>query len=251
MTNIYHIVHFDYDDSIYVYFDGCNFKCKGCIMKITRWDPHLPSDVRNKLALIDEEKTLSLHDLQDILESFHARRAVLTGGEPTVDRDFTNVVKLLSDLNMETMLFTNGHLLNTELIKRLEDVGLDIVYVSIKAYSDFIHKHYTGHSNKRSLENFKLLKGSKIELRAGTILIPDLIDVDEIERLSKFVASIDPNIELRIAAYVPVPNTQWRSPTKEEMTRAAEIAGKHLKNVYYTHSGMDLVGEFHVVYPKL
>jgi len=251
MTNIYHIVHFDYDDSIYVYFDGCNLKCKGCIMKITRWDPHLPLDVRNKLELIDQGKNLSLHDLRNMLESSSARRAVLTGGEPTVDEELPSVVKLFSDSGMETILFTNGNLLDAELIERLEDAGLDIVYVSIKAYSDFIHKHYTGHSNKRSLKNFRLLKRSKIELRAGTILIPGLVDIDEIERLSKFIAGIDPNIELRIAAYVPVPNAPWRSPTKDEVAKAAQVASRYLKNVYYTHSGMDLIGEFHVVYPKL
>jgi len=253
MTRIYHLVHFSYDDSVYAYFKGCNFECKGCIVKVSPWDIHLPPEIRIKLPSIENCRTLSLSDLENLMKSsnLNIKRAVLTGGDPTIDRALPNIVKLFTNLGMETVLFTNGDLLHESLVRMLEEAGLDEVYVSIKAYTDSVHEAYTGHSNKRSLENFKLLEKSKIKLRAGTILIPKLIEEDEIERLAKFISSVDPNIPLRIAGYVQVPGTPWRSPTKGEMIEVAQTARKYLKNVHYTHSGMNLKGEFKVLHPKV
>ncbi len=251
MTNIYHIVHFSYDDSIHVYFKGCNFQCKGCVCKISPWDIHLPPDVCNRLPSIEDVDTLSLPDLDNLLRFQNAGRAILSGGDPTVDDELPSVVKFFTDSGMGTILFTNGDLLNEGLIHKLEEAGLGGVYVSVKAYSNPIHKQFTGNSNKRSLENFKRLVNSRIKLRAGTILIPGLVDVDEIERLAKFIGGIDPNIPFRIAGYLPVAGTPWRGPTKDESVRAAQVAGKYLKNVYYTHSGMSILGEFRVLYPEL
>ncbi len=250
MTNIYHIVYFSYDDSIYVYFKGCNFQCKGCIINISPWDNHLPQDVHSRLPPIEDVDTLSLADLDSLLGSVNSRRAILTGGEPTFDDELPNVVKFLTESDVKTILFTNGDLLDGSLIHRLEKAGLDEVYVSIKAYSDSVHSQFTGHSNRRSLDNFNLLKNSEIKLRAGTILIPRLADIDEIEKLAKFIGSIDRNIPFRISGYVHVPGTPWRSPTKDETMRAAEVAGRYLKKVYFTHGGMHLLGELRVLYPK-
>lgn len=255
MTNIYHVVYFSSDDSIYAYFKGCNFQCEGCITKVTHWDLHLlyayaQAQACYRLPSVDEVNTLSLSDLHDLLGSLNAKRAVLTGGDPTADDELVSVVKLFTDAGIATVLFTNGDLLNEGLIQKLDEAGLGEVYVSIKAYSDSVHRQFTGHSNKRSLENFKLLKNSRIKLGAGTILIPGLVDVDEIEGLAKFIGGVDPNIPLRIAAYMPIPGTPWRSPTKDEMMKAAQMASRYLKNVHYSHSEMSVTGEFRVLYPK-
>lgn len=108
----------------------------------------------------------------------------------------------------------------------------DKVKVSIKAYREDVHRSYTGKSNRDVLRNFReIYDHASAKLTSETVLIPGLVDLDEVERIAEFVASIDPTIPLRINAYRPVaPGTPWRSPTREEVLRAANVARKHLNN---------------------
>ena len=112
MTNIYHIVHFTHDDSIYVNFEGCNFHCKGCLLKRTMWDCHLADYFQRRLQAIKDFRRLSVSEFESIIKKLDARRAVLGGGEPTLDEELPEVIELLSGRNIETHLLTNGQNLN-------------------------------------------------------------------------------------------------------------------------------------------
>ncbi|HEX59501.1 MAG TPA: radical SAM protein, partial [Methanomicrobia archaeon] len=134
-TKIYHVVLFDYDRSLYVFFKGCNFACRGCILRSTPWDCHIPEEDARRLSSLDVEllRTLTLSELERIVVATGAERAVLGGGEPTVDPALPRVVELLKGYGVRIVLLTNGHALGEELAARLEAAGLDEVCVSIKA----------------------------------------------------------------------------------------------------------------------
>lgn len=251
MTNIYHIVYFEEDKSIYTFFRGCNFACRGCILKFSPWDCHLPISLHLKLQKRSVFQTLTLTKLDSIVGKLKVKRAVLGGAEPTLDEELIDVIKLLKNHGVYIVLLTNGYNLDVDMIRRIENTGLDEVCVSIKALTDNIHIYYTGVSNRRVLENFKRLRQSQIKLRAESVLIPNLIDIDEIERIAKFIASLDPTIPYRIDAYFQVPNTPWQNAPLEKVEKAVEISRKHLKNVSCLHRDVPVIGKVKVIYPEI
>jgi pyruvate-formate lyase-activating enzyme len=168
-----------------------------------------------------------------------------------VDGELTSVVRLLRNHGVYTVLLTNGHNLNAGMARSLEEAGLNEVCVSIKAFTDSIHTYYTGTSNRRLLENFRRLNGCRMRLRAESILIPSLVDVDEIKCVARFIASLNPAIPYRIDAYIRVPSAPWPEAPPKRVQRAAEASRKYLENVSYLHADMPVVGGMRVVYPEV
>ncbi|MEM2210440.1 MAG: radical SAM protein [Nitrososphaerales archaeon] len=250
LTNIYHIVLFKNDQSLYIFFEGCNFNCKGCILKLSPWDCHIPANIHFKLQSHNIEK-LSLSQFDSIIGKLSVKKAILGGGEPTVDIKLESVINLLNSYNIYTILLTNGYNLNPFTISKFERLGLKEVCVSIKALNNHIHTQYTGKSNERVLRNFELLNKSTIKLRAESVLIPNLIDINEIEFIAKFIASVNPKIPYRIDSYIQVPNTPWQNAPLNKILKAVELASKYLENVSYIHESMPIKGNVEVIYPKV
>lgn len=244
-------MHFTHDNSLYIFFHGCNFHCLGCILKLSPWDCHLTTDIRRRLESLTSLRTLNFYEMQKVIEPLGVRRVVLGGGEPTIDEEIVDIVMWLNSVGIRTILLTNGYALDKDKVEELKANGLDEVCVSIKAFADTIHVGYTGKSNENVLKNFKLLYKSGVRLRAESVLIPGLVGVDEIESIARFIASVDSSIPYRIDGYTSVPGASWRQPSKEEMFKAVGEAGKHLENVSCIYSEMELRGKAFNVYPLL
>jgi pyruvate-formate lyase-activating enzyme len=233
MTKIYNITQYIDDDSIYVLFDKCNFNCTGCIRKESKYDSHLAAGSSGNVQAVKDFHQLSLEEFEGIIKKLRVKRATLGGGEPTLDSELPDVVEFLEGLGIRTMLLTNGYVLNEKLIERLRKAGLSGVQVSIKAYDDGIHRLNTGKTNKLVLAHFRILAKSPIRLIAESVLIPGLIEEDEIEKIAEFVASVNPVIPFRIDGFIPSKNVPWRRPSSDEVMQAVRLAQKHLWIVSY------------------
>ncbi|MBS7655585.1 radical SAM protein [Candidatus Bathyarchaeota archaeon] len=251
MTSIYHITYYTYDNSIYIFFQGCNFQCKGCILKQLIWDCHLNNENQHALQAVKDLRKLSLSEFKDIIKGFDVKKAILGGGEPTIDKELPDIINVLNALGVKTRLLTNGYLINEDFIKKLEEAGLSSICISIKAYDDDIHQFYTGKSNKPVLNNFKILDKSQIELMAESVLIPELIEYNEIKRIAKFIAGIRSSIPYRIDAFIPINDASWRAPSLEEVIKASKIAKRYLKKVHYIYNKTKIKGEVINIYPKI
>jgi pyruvate-formate lyase-activating enzyme len=66
-----------------------------------------------------------------------------------------------------------------------------------------------------------------------TILIPGIVDIGEVEKIAKFLSSINPEIRYRIYEFDPKHARQpiARKPSPEEMVKAFEVAKKYLVHV--------------------
>lgn len=250
-SKIYQIVQHTYDKSIYISFQGCNFQCKGCYLKKTIWYYHLSEELKRRLQSIKDIRLLSLSELESLVKGLDAEKAILGGAEPTLDEELPKVIQLLSNLGIETHLTTNGYLLNRKMVRKLDEAGLSSVCISIRAYNDYVHRFYTGRSNRPILDNFKLVSKSGIKVMAESILIPGLVELDEIERIARFIADIDPFIPYRIDGFMPFDNVPWRSPSPEEVIKAVQVAKKYLKCVDCVHKGMRFRGEAINIYPEV
>ncbi|MEW6674529.1 MAG: radical SAM protein [Nitrospirota bacterium] len=224
---VYHITYTPKLKEICLYLDGgCNFSCHGCISKYHPEDCHLDETPRQT-----KNKTLSQEGVISYLEPLSFKSVIFLGWEPTQDRDFLPLARILKErFSTYNIFLTNGY-------EFIEDKALDEVCVSIKAISKELFKDFTGKDNpERVLKNFKrYVNTSALRIRAESVFIPTYIDIDEIERVAKFISEIDPNIPYRIDAYIPYSNDRFRRPTKSEMEEAKIISDRYLKNVSILH----------------
>lgn len=217
----YHITYSPELRSANIHFDGCNFDCQGCIRKKTMYNVHLEMEPNREIHYLSLEKVL------ETLENLNARKAILCGGEPTTDPELPVLTEKLHDLNISIVLLTNGYELNERLLENLSEIC-----VSIKAFSDRLHRKFTGRFNKKVLKNFRTVHELGVSLSSESIYIPNLIEVEEIKKIAKFISSVSPKIPYHIDAYVPI-DERWRTPTSSEIKRAAEEAMEYLQNVTY------------------
>jgi len=228
--SVYHITYTSGLSEVCLYFDGgCQFSCHGCI---TSWHPkdcHLEENVTAvKYQSINTDKVITY------VNPLLFKRVIFLGKEPTQDPDFLPLVKILKrKFSTYNILITNGW-------EYIDDKALDEVCVSIKAITQKVFKDFTNKDNpEQVLENFKKYKNSShIRLGAESVFIPGYIDIDEIKKIAKFIAEVDPNIPYHIDGYIPFENDKFRRPTVNEMEEAKKISQRYLKNVSILHFGV-------------
>lgn len=201
--------HPDQGRKCWISLSGCNFDCKGCI-----------STAKQGIG-----RALSVDELIELL-----------------DKDY--LLSLISKLKENGVinfeLSTNGDLLDEDLLKELSMYYVDILFkIDLKTYDENIHRKYTGKSNANVLKAIELLSNYAPKLHkygpsfiVRTVFMPDIVDVEEIEKIAKFVSQIDKDVCYRIQQFSPVHGQNiTRRPTFEEMLTVYNIAKKYLDNV--------------------
>ena len=211
---------------VLITLSDCNFKCKGCF-SIAREPIGEPMSVEQIISLVKRSSSL-------YYENTPLEEAVITGGEPTLDRQYLlDLVSQLKDFIGSVVLDTNGYLLDDGYLNVLIEAGLTEVMFDLKAWDEKLHEWYTGYSNNRILENIRNAYG-KVKLVVNTVYIPGIVDEPEIERITKFLAEIDKNeeIDYRINGFGEEMSFEKisRNPYPEEIGRAHLIATEYLKN---------------------
>jgi pyruvate formate lyase activating enzyme len=108
------------------------------------------------------------------------------------------------------------------------------VKFDLKAYEEGLHVALTGGSNRRTLENFRA--AARVQERpdpplviASTLLVPGYVTPEEVGRIARFIAEIDPRIPYSLLGFAPqfcvpdLPRTSVRHA--EEAVEAARAAG--------------------------
>ena len=128
--------------------DVCNFKCGYCLPNGYQVDK---SDNRKFLHL-DEIKRLAM-----VFSKLGVSKIRITGGEPTVRKDFFEIIKILKEVGIKKVsITTNGYHLDKK-AKMLVDSGLNGINISIDSLDRNIFKSITGHDRLP-----EILKGIQI-----------------------------------------------------------------------------------------
>lgn len=256
-TLVYHITYYDYDKSLYIQFARCNFGCLGCIRKRYLWDHHIYKDSDAGGFEVQRFNTLSLEEFVEIIEKVYVekglKKAVLGGGEPTVDPTLCRIIDSLYSYGLEIVVLTNGFLMD-RVIGCIPRNNL-VIELSIKSLHPEKFSIYTGRRCEDLqvvLRNLELVYSNNIDLVIETILIPGFNDIDDVELIAKYIASrLSNDIPLIIDEYVPIPSTPWRKPTLEELVEAKIRAEKYLRKVVIRSSyTMKPLGNVYQIYPK-
>ena len=244
ITNVFHLTYCPELKEAVVHYWGCNYYCKGCSCKksIGDWN------IKDVYVLIDKEPTgiaeapkrfFQLDEVVGALDKLELKRVLHQGQEAQLDPAYPLITKAIHEKSgAKNILFTNLHEMPP-----LEDT--DMVEFGMKAYTNKIHRDFTGMSNRKALKNFKKVYESGVEIVAESIFIPGYIDIEETERMAKFIASVDKDIFYVILAYFKAGDNPWRRPTHDEIDKAVSVAKKHLNRVYGVY------GDEEILYPMV
>lgn len=158
-----------------IFTQGCNFECPFC-----QNSSLIP--ITNTGEFSEEEIFEYLNLRKNILDG-----VVITGGEPTVQKDLKSFIKKIKDLGLLVKLDTNGG--NPKVLQELIDEKLvDYVAMDIK---NIFNKYNITAGKKVSLDNIKksieILKASKIDYEFRTTIIKEMHSLDDIVSICKLV----------------------------------------------------------------
>ena len=160
-----------------IFTQGCNFECPFC-----QNSSLIP--ITNTGEFSEEEIFEYLNLRKKILDG-----VVITGGEPTVQKDLKGFIKKIKDLGLLVKLDTNGG--NPKVLQELIDEDLvDYVAMDIK---NIFNKYNITAGKKINLDNIKksieILKASKIDYEFRTTIIKEMHSLDDIISICKLVGN--------------------------------------------------------------
>jgi radical SAM protein with 4Fe4S-binding SPASM domain len=187
--------------------DRCNLKCKHCY-------------IGDKAS-----QELSVEQVRAVLKEFEEMqglRLMITGGEPLLHSNFDVLNEILPDFLLRKILFTNGILLNKDLLRNL---NVDEIQISI----DGLEK---GHDSLRGAGTFstavkavRLAKEMGFEVSVATMVhAKNIGDFDGMKKLFSGLGIKDWTVD--------VPCITGRLATSNEFQLSPEIAGKYLRYGY-------------------
>lgn len=151
----------------------CNVKCSMCnIMKFME---------------IDEfKKEMSISDFQKVADIFKniCKNVVFAGGEPFIRQDIIEIISAFKSKNFNVGIFTNGILLNRQMIDLLIDLNLNFIIFSIHGTQETHNKIVSNQSAfSKATENIKyfceIKKNTKVMIQS-TILKENIRELDKI-----------------------------------------------------------------------
>ena len=153
--------------------DVCNFKCGYCLpdgYKIDKSD--------NRTFINIEE----IRRLAKALSELGVSKIRLTGGEPTVRKDFFEIVKILKKNSgiKKTVITTNGYRLD-KIANDIKNSGLDGINISIDSLNADTFKKITGHDRlEEILKGIKKLKNLDFKnIKINAVLLKGVNDSDK------------------------------------------------------------------------
>ena len=142
--------------------DICNFKCGYCLPDGYKIDK---SDNRTFIN-IDEIRRLA-----KALSELGVSKIRLTGGEPTIRKDFFEIVKIIKENSgiKKTVITTNGYKLD-KIANDIKKSGLDGINISIDSLDPKTFKKITGHDRLeeilKGIKNLQKLNFRNIKINA-------------------------------------------------------------------------------------
>ena len=142
--------------------DVCNFKCGYCLPNGYKIDK---SDNRTFINI--EE----IGRLARALSELGVSKIRLTGGEPTVRKDFFEIIKIIKENSgiKKTVITTNGYRLD-KIANDIKNSGLDGINISIDSLNAETFKKITGHDRLeeilRGIKNLQKLNFKNIKINA-------------------------------------------------------------------------------------
>ena len=154
----------------------------------------------------------------DLADAVDDRTACICyfGGDPTPQLPHAleasrSALERVGDRILRICWETNGTM-RRPLLEEMAELSLrsgGCIKFDLKAWDEGVHKALCGVTNRQTLDNFRGLarclprRPDPPFLIASTLLVPGYVDVQEVERIARFIASLDPDIPYSLLAFHP------------------------------------------------
>lgn len=200
-----------------LFTSGCNFKCSYC---------------QNSSLICSNESLITESEIFDYLSKRKGllEGVVISGGEPTIQKDLISFIKRVKEEGFKVKLDTNGS--NPSVLKELIDNDLlDYVAMDIKnifnKYKDITEVEVNIDNIEKSIN---LLKNSKIDFEFRTTIIKEHHDINKIKKICELVG--DHNYYLQnFEDSENVLNKSLHSFEEKEMIKIYNALKKDYKNI--------------------
>lgn len=176
--------------------ERCNLRCFYC----------MPEE---GIAIRDKKEFMSTEELLTIARKFvdlGVKKIRLTGGEPTIKKDFANIIRELGKLPVELGLTTNAVIID-KYIDELKEAGVKSINVSLDSLKEerfnkiSRREYYT-----KIRENITLLITNDFKVKINVVLIRGTNE-DEIVDFINW--TITEKIQIRFIEFMPFDGNKW------------------------------------------
>ncbi len=207
-------------------FVGCSFHCKFC----QNWHISQSTEV--------ETWPVSPSELVRKAKDAGSFGIAYTYSEPLIHAEYVlDSAKAARDAGLSNVLVSNGYV-NPEPAEEILSL-IDAANIDLKSFDPEFYRSETG-GKLEEVKRFLGQAAGRIHLEVTCLIIPTKNDDPaQLEELSLFVASLDPDIPLHLSCYYP----QYKytiPPTPPGLVKKlAEVAARHLHYVYVGNVGRE------------
>jgi len=197
----------------------CNLKCKHCYASAGQ-------KLNNELTFDEIKKIV------DELVEMKINYITLSGGEPFARDDLYKIIKYIRDKDINIMITTNGTLLDEEAIKKIKDLGVDSLQISIDSNIREVHDKFRGVPGcfDKAVEGIRLCKENGIKVSLMSTL--STINRENIDDLIKFAAE-DLKVDgFAMERFVP----EGRGNNEKEIAISSADLKRCLETIYNARS---------------
>jgi len=208
---------------------GCNMRCPFC------QNYHISRFFDSNIEI--EKKTVTPKYILDCLQSKNNHPSGYFGGvaytysEPMVWYEFVKETSiLLKEHGFKNVLVTNGYINKKPLMELLPFI--DAANIDLKAFTEEHYKKLGG-SLKPVLDTITAFKEKQIHVELTTLVVTAFNDnMEELENLVKWIASLDKNIPYHISRYFPQYLYNERETDPIFLNQVKKMADHYLNYVY-------------------
>jgi len=202
---------------------GCNLACSWC----QNYDISQASKYSQILG-----KEISAEEVVNQAIVNGCRSISYTYNEPMIWVEFVrDVAKIAREKGLKNIMVTNGYW-SEESFDFIKDY-IDAVNIDLKAFNENTYKKFCGGKVDAVLDTIKKCYKAGIHVEVTTLIIPGINDSNaELEKIARFISSVDENIVWHISRYFPMYKMKKEITPKSTLEKAKKIGEKYLKFVY-------------------
>lgn len=216
----------DYPDKVsaIVFTQGCNFNCGYC---------HNPS-------LLEFKSKNDIYSTDVFFDFLNKRKGkldgvVITGGEPTLQKDLKPFIQKIKEMNFLIKLDTNGT--NPELLKDLlKDNLLDYIAMDIKAPIDKYKEVINANIDTKLIEqSINIIMNSGIDYEFRTTVLPSLISVEDFENIGILIKGAKKYYLQKFVVQSEINNSELineKNYSDDDFKRIKQILSTYINEIY-------------------
>ncbi len=175
----------------------CNLKCKMCLVRI---DGEQMAELGGRERTSDEWIAMAKE-----IQAAGAIGLLLTGGEPLLRPDFSEIYQEIAKLGFMLTLYTNATLITPELMEILHKYPPHRIGITVYGASRDTYERVTGipEAYNRMLEGVQLLGQLPSKITIRTTMIKD--NIHDLDRITQWTHALRPQVEFSVSRIVTKP----------------------------------------------